>query len=243
MSVSLTMIPVALALRVVMGKERFDNWIESMELPKKTNFKSQRELISTVKQCGYDAEKWGSMIKTHIQGEKRFFFWEVRDGSWQAIFSKYDSQEMIENFMRTMEQRANRRIFIDTVENSHTEIQAKKVFPTNFHNMDLLKQVLQDNDMYVIKDEKGQIMCDLGNARLLFHQSHPESLITVELVQAEDMQSIFRHLSLLDEDYKNYIQDQAYQNMKEKAEEKGLTIEHEQILEDNSIVLTLSIQR
>ncbi|MGQ4668135.1 hypothetical protein ACUIJN_20355 [Metabacillus halosaccharovorans] len=243
MSVSLTMIPVALALRVVMGKERFNNWIESMELPKKTNFKSQRDLISTVKQSGYDAEKWGSMIKTHIRGEKEFFFWEVRDGSWQAIFSKYDSRQMIENFMQTLEQRANRRIFIDTEENLHDEIIAKKVFPTNFYNMDLLKQVLQDNDMYAVQDKNDQIICDLGNAQLLFQQSHPESLITVELVQTADMEAVFRHLSLLDEDYKHYIQDRAYQDMKEKAEEKGLTIENEQILEDNSIVLTLSIQR
>lgn len=33
MSVSLALLPVALAMRIVMGKEGFNNWIESQQVP------------------------------------------------------------------------------------------------------------------------------------------------------------------------------------------------------------------
>lgn len=243
MSVSLTMIPVALALRVVMGKERFDSWIQSMEVTKKTNFKSERELITTVKKCGYDAEKWADMVKTHIRGEKEFFFWELRGGAWHAVFSKYDNMGSVKSFMKTLEQRAGRVVFSERESENLIQQPLTQIFPTNFRDRELLKQVLQENDIHPIEMENGQLTCDLGNARLQFYQSSPDSLITVELSGASNTQSIFRHLSLLDEDYKSYIQERAYHDVKEKAEEKGLTIEHEQILEDNSIVITLNIQR
>lgn len=247
MSVSLTMIPVALALRVVMGKERFNNWIHSMEIPKETTFKSERDLITTVKQCGYDAQKWGGSVKTHIRGEKEFFFWEVRDGAWHAIFSKYDNMELVKHFMKTLEERSGRNIFTEferVLEQVPIAQQpVKQIFPTNFRDYDLLKKVLQDNDMNPVELTSGQLTCDLGNAKLNFHQDLPDSVITVELSQTSEMQSTFRQLSLLDEDYKSYLQERAYQDVLVKAEEKGLTVEQEQILSDNSIVLTLNIQR
>jgi hypothetical protein len=243
MSVSLTLIPVALALRVVMGKDRFENWIRSMECPRKTNFTSERDLIVTVKKGGYDAEKWGSMIKTHINGEKQFFFWEFRNGAWYAIFSKYDSPKLIEDFMRTLEERTGRVIFEMSEENSFVQESVTQIFPTNFRDRDLLIQVLEDNGMVPIEEESGNLVVHLGGAILTFQQSSPGGLITVELSESNNLPSIFRQLSLLDEDYKSYIQEKAYQSVKNKAEDKGFVIEEEQILEDNSIVITLSIKR
>lgn len=247
MSVSLTMIPVALALRVVMGKEKFNNWIQSMEIPQKTTFKSERDLITTVKQCGYDAQKWGGSIKTHMRGEKEFFFWEVRDGAWQAIFSKYDNMDLVKHFMQTLEQRSGRNIFVEleqaVVQAPIPQQMVKQIFPTNFRDFDLLKKVLEDNEFNPVELKSGQLSCDIGNAKLNFNQDIPDSIITVELSKTMELQSVFRQLSLVDEDYKSYLQERAYQDVLTKAEERGLTVEQEQILPDNSIVLTLNIQR
>ncbi|MBM4763817.1 hypothetical protein [Bacillus sp. B15-48] len=245
MSVSLALIPVALALRVVMGKDKLDEFVQSNEVPKKTNFTSERDLIVTVKQCGYDAEKWGGMIKTHLHGEKQFFFWELRDGAWHAIFSTYDTTNQINDFMEKINERSGRNIFaeVDSEQVVETHKPLTQILPTNFRNMELLKQVLQDNGIELTELENGKIRCDLADASLTFIQEVPDGLVSVELSSPENMQSIFRHLSVVDDDYKRYVQNQVYQHLLEKVEEKGLLIEQEEVLEDHSIVVTLNVQR
>lgn len=243
MSVSLTLIPVALAMRVVMGKEGFDDFVKSNEIVKKANFSSERDLIVTVKKCGYDAEKWGGMIKTHLRGEKEFFFWEFRDGAWCAVFSTYDTPSRIKEFMNNMNARSGRTIFGEEDETSQIQKSLNHTFPTNFRDKSLLKQVLLDNGMQPIELENGHMRCDLAGANMTFKQEGPDSLIVVELSSEVDMQSVFRHLSVVDDEYKRYVQNEVYQHLLQKVEEKGLKIEQEQVLEDHSIVVTLNIQR
>lgn len=86
MSVCIALLPVALAIRIVMGKENFENWVRAQQVRVPTSFKTELELARAVKKAGYDAIKFGSSIKTHIDGEKNFFFWELVDGKWIAIF-------------------------------------------------------------------------------------------------------------------------------------------------------------
>ncbi|MEH7236384.1 hypothetical protein [Bacillus sp. JJ1562] len=243
MSVSLTLIPVALAMRVVMGKEGFNDFVKSNEILKKANFTSERDLIVTVKKCGYDAEKWGGMIKTHFRGEKEFFFWEFRDGAWYAIFSSYDPPSRIKEFMKNIDVRSGRNIFGGEVETSTIQKPLNLTFPTNFRDKSLLKQVLLDNGIQPIELENGQIRCDLAGANMTFKQGSPDSMIVVELSSEVNMQTVFRHLSVVDDEYKRYIQNEVYQHLLQKVEEKGLKIEQEQVLEDHSIVVTLNIQR
>ncbi|MEH7380478.1 hypothetical protein V7138_08360 [Bacillus sp. JJ1533] len=243
MSVSLTLIPVALAMRVVMGKEGFNEFVKSNEVLKKANFTSERDLIVTVKKCGYDAEKWGGMIKTHLRGEKEFFFWEFRDGAWYAILSTYDTPSRIKEFMNNMNVRSGRTIFGTADETSLIQKPLTQTFPTNFRDKSLLKQVLLDNGMQPVELENGQIRCDLAGANMTFKQGSPDSLIVVELSSEVNMQTVFRHLSVVDDEYKRYVQNEVYQHLLQKVEEKGLKIEQEQVLEDHSIVVTLNIQR
>jgi len=242
-SVSLTLVPVALAMRVVMGKEGFNDFVKSHEKPIKVNFTSERDLIVTVKKCGYDAEKWGGMIKTHLRAGKEFFFWEFRDGVWYAIFSTYDTPSRIKEFMNNINTRAGRAIFGEEDEATTIQKPLTQTFPTNFRDKSLLKQVLLDNGIQPIEGENGQIRCELAGASMTFKQGSPDSIIVVELSSEVDMQAVFRHLSVVDDEYKRYVQNEVYQHLLKKVEEKGLKIEQEQVLEDHSIVVTLNIQR
>ncbi|MBD8067468.1 hypothetical protein [Bacillus sp. PS06] len=243
MSVSLTMIPIALALRVTMGKERFDDFIKSNQVLKKTTFKSERDLIGTIKKCGFDAQKMGGMIKTHFRDKKGFFFWELRDGVWCAVFSKYDSEHKVQQFMKDLEQQSMRNIFTENKDIPSLQTPLKPIFPTNFRNKSLLRQVLIDNGMNPVELENGKIICDLKNAKIQFHQSSKDSIFSVEVLEGADMQSIFKHLWIVDDEYKNNVQNLVYQNLLENVEKQGFAIEDEQVLEDNSIMITLNIQR
>lgn len=246
MSVSLTMVPVALALRVVMGKERFNNWIESKQQPQISNFKSKKQLTTTLQRAGYDAIPFGTSIKTHFKN-KNFFFWELREGKWVAIFSEYDDRQQIDTFIKKVNQIAERDVFSHaqkekvTLEEQSPLTGKKVLFPTNFSSIELLEQVLHDNGIPITKEADGSLMSHLQSTDLRFIQHRINGVIDVEIVNSASMGKIFHHLSILDEDYRKFIQQETYNKVIENVEEKGFTIEEELTLPDESILLTLRV--
>lgn len=67
--------------------------------------------------------------------------------------------------------------------------------------------------------------------------------IHVEVHNPPDMRKIFEYLTHLDDDYKRCLQSIVYEKLKERVAERNMTIESEEILEDNSIVLTINVRR
>lgn len=110
MSVSLALIPVALTLRLVMGQRNFSKWVDSMQDKIPTSFRNETELVRTVHKAGFDTEKWGGSIKTHID-EQFYFFWEYIDGQWLAVFAKSDDKVIIERFAAEINRAAGRHVF------------------------------------------------------------------------------------------------------------------------------------
>lgn len=49
MSVSIALLPIALALRIVMGRENFENWAKSQQQTVLTSFSTELELTRAVK--------------------------------------------------------------------------------------------------------------------------------------------------------------------------------------------------
>ncbi|AZK45382.1 hypothetical protein [Paenibacillus lentus] len=252
MSVSLAMIPVALTLRLVMGKQNFDRWVESMEVKEPSTFQNELELVRTVRKAGYDAEKWGGSYKTHIDGEDLYFFWELDDGKWTAVFGKSDSKVKIKQFMADINQAAGRQIFEQLqgqgqsgtgIMTSATEIVEPVVtFPTNFRDGELLFRTLKEFGVNPVRAGHA-ITCRVEDSLLLFRQSQShDSPFYVEVRNAPDLRKVYQYLSDVDEDYKRCLQAMVYEKLKERVEDKNMTIESEEVLEDNSIVLTINIR-
>jgi len=112
MSVSLILLPVGLALYAVMGKENFEKWVNSMQVKVPTTFANQQELALCVRKAGYDADDWAGMVKTHIRGEAAFFFWQLIDGVWTAVFDKSIPQSEIKTLIARVEKAAGRQVFV-----------------------------------------------------------------------------------------------------------------------------------
>jgi len=239
MSLCIALIPIALAMRVAMGKENFEKWIESNQRRIPTSFKNERDLISTVEKAGYDTEKWGDSIKTHIKGEKEFLFWELVDGKWTAVFFKSCPEEDLRHFIQVIEKKSGRKIFeVQHPTQKTTEIQAR-TFPTNFRDGHLLLKTLQETGINPNTHSNGHITCTIGQCTLRFYQV-PGEPFNVEL-KAENIEQIFKDLSNLDETYKKCVQASTYENLMHRLQETNLNLESEEVLEDNSIVVTLAI--
>ncbi|MCM3269887.1 hypothetical protein [Paenibacillus elgii] len=256
MSVSLALIPVALTLRLVMGKNNFKNWIESMQERIPTSFLDESELVQTVRKAGYDAERWAGNIKTHIDGKNLYIFWELRAGRWEAIFGKSDSSHVINKFMEDINTAAGRQVMghklyaqvptsiappLPQSQVESTPVAVSTIFPTNFRDGELLFRTLKEFGINPIRIGTA-ISCKVEQSTLTFQQAE-DGPFHVEIQNAPDLQKMFEYLSDLDEDYKRCVQAVVYEKLRNRIAEKNMTIESEEVLEDNSIVVTLNIGR
>ena len=122
----------------------------------------------------------------------------------------------------------------------HDSLLTTRTFPTNFRDGDLLFKTLLDYSLNPVRQPNGDMTCHLGQTALRLRPVVDASF-NIEIINAPDLKPIFHTLSTLDRDYKNKIQKATLRNLKQKIQEKELVIENEEVLEDNSIVLTLSI--
>jgi len=237
MSVSLALLPVALALRVVMGKENFEAWVASQQERAETDITSEIELARLLKQAGYDAVKFGALVKTHLDGERAFFFWEFIDGKWVAIFSKGADLELRNTLIAKLEAAAGRPLFSQAME---SEAQQSNTYPTNFVDRDLLAQALTELGGDPTYGHDGSLSCRINSAKLIFTKDG-EGPFSVTVKGAVKAEQAFQYLSDLDDDYRKAVQTSVYQRVKSEAESRDLLIESEEVLPDKSILLTLRL--
>lgn len=237
MSVCIALLPVALAMRIVMGKENFENWVKAQQVRVPSNFTTELELTRTVKKAGYDAIKFGPSIKTHIDGEKSFFFWELVDSKWVAIFSKDQDQAVLDRFKSMVESVADRRIFGEFLTPAVT---VSAQFPTNFRDADLLMKVLTEFGAQPVKRSNGLVLCKIQNTSLVFTQIGNAPYM-VEVKNGPNLEQVYQYMADIDDDYKRCVQTAVYEKVKSRATERDMTIESEEVLPDKTILLTLRV--
>ena len=254
MSVSLILLPVALAMYVVMGKENMDKWIDSMQTKIPTTFASKDELVTCVRKAGFDANDFGGMVKTHLKGESLFFFWQLIDGKWVAVFGKNDPHLEIKYLIREVEAAAGKPVFVweesDSVREGQSASQRpakrrvtvleKKLFPTNFRDKELLLRVLAEYSLNPTVDAAGTITCTGSGCMFVFTQQNDQPFV-VEVLKAPSLNAIYDSIAVLDAGYAKTVQAEAVRNVKNSLHERGLALEHEEILQDNTVVLTVQI--
>jgi hypothetical protein len=246
MSVSIALLPVGLTLRLVMGRDNFEQWAQTLQVRIPTTFENKLDLVQTVRRAGYLTEEWGGTLRTHIEDGKQFFYWDCIDGKWTAVFSRSDSADLISKVIADINRAAGREVIGRIQEQASGWIQTvtgapnpPSIFPTNFRDGELLFRTLKEFGANPIR-QGDAIQCKVENTTLIFRQ-HQDAPFHVEIQNAPDLRKVFEYLSDVDEDYKRCLQSLVYEKLKKRAAEKNLTIESEEVLEDNSIVLTLGI--
>lgn len=253
MSITLSLVPVALTLRIAMGGENFRNWSESMQVQVPTSFASELELIRTVRKAGYETDKWSGLIKTHLDGEQLRLYWQQIDGRWYAIFGRADSRQKIDRFVADMNQAAGRQVFSNTSTQASNLSEASPhegtvldpasvapSFPTNFRDGELLFRTLKDLGLNPMR--RGEdITCQADSSILVFRQSGI-SPFYVEVHHAPDLRNVFGHLSNIDDDYKRCVQALVYEHLKDRVDSRNMTVNGEEVQDDNSIIVTLTIR-
>ena len=117
----------------------------------------------------------------------------------------------------------------------------QQTYPTNFRDRDLLLRVLAEYTMNPTVDSQGRITCETANCKLLFAQQRDQPF-SVEVLKAPQMSEVFQDLNQLNGRYCEVIQADTVRSVKARLADKGLALEQEEILPDNTVVLTVQIQ-
>lgn len=235
-------IPIIMAMRLVMGKKGFQKMIDSMQIKIPTSLDTKAELERVLLGAGYDLKPWAGGFKTHLGRSSQFFTWELDGGRWVAVFPKDISQKDVGDFIRILEAKSNRGIFSGVEPDGTNDVAVgSEYMPTNFRDEKLLLKTLEDSGVPVVRDPAGVITCSVGRSVLRFVRA-PGEPYQVEVKNNVARHELLQQLMLLDEDYCRCVQADVYANIKAKAFEKHMTVESEEVLEDNSILMTLTIQ-
>jgi len=237
-----------------MGPKNFNAWIDSMQTKIPTDFKDRAELSQCVRRAGYDADDFGGMVKTHLKGEASFFFWQQIDGKWTAVFSNQIPQADIKTLITRIETAAGRQAFLSEAPvaqpaspqvaaaqpRRRIQVLERKIYPTNFRDSEKLVGVLAEHSLSPIVDRQGRVTCDTSSGKLLFVQQENQPF-TVEILRAPNMQDVFQTLNQLNQGYCQVIQSETVSNVKSRLGQKGLSLHSEEVLADNTVVLTVEI--
>ena len=112
-------------------------------------------------------------------------------------------------------------------------------YKTIFTDENLLIKTLSEHGIEDIVNQDGKLYGTAGDIKLEFEKGKDgiyDMLITHK--ENEDM-SIVDELS---DEYKLNVQEQSYMNIKQNLEKQNLSIESEEVMEDNSIMITVNLE-
>lgn len=259
-------LPIALAMRGIMGKEKFDQWLAETDYILVTNFSGEDEMKTVVKRAGYDVTEWVGSLKTHLTEERSsFFWWEKENNKILAKMSILDDKEEIEKFIKKVERTAGRKIFFERSDNQKQKVpevvmekriekeqettseqqdneKYRETFPSVYTDRQLIVTILERYQIPVILVEEHQIVAEYENYELTFVRESEDEAFDIRIVSdSKKMKNLYSCLECLTEEYYASVQERTYTHICEQLEEEGLVIEEEQIMEDNTIVLTVQV--
>ncbi len=248
MSVNIALIPLALAMYVVMGEEKFNSWTKSFEKLKITSYTNINQIKEYIIAAGYDITEHFGIVKTHFKSNKNdWFIWEIRDGKLCAVFSIYDDENLINDFLNDILKVSNKNIFGEISENNlRTDPKntlpkiTEQVFQTKFADKNLLIKTLEDIG-FICEDNNGIISCCGDNYTLNFLQNE-KSIFEFKISGNISNKDAYQKYKDLDKHYGEIVQKETINSIKEKLQNSSsMILENEEILEDNSVVLTIDI--
>ncbi|MBR6298739.1 MAG: hypothetical protein IKR34_05795 [Candidatus Gastranaerophilales bacterium] len=112
---------------------------------------------------------------------------------------------------------------------------------TNIVDKDTLIKTLREYGSEYVYEENEEIICKYEDFKLTFSKVNPKDAYILDLQYAiED--SPVEMLGEISDEYNKNVQEISYNKIKERLEAKNMEINEEEILEDDTIVLTVNLE-
>ena len=117
----------------------------------------------------------------------------------------------------------------------------KKELQTNIMDKETLVKTLTEHEAFIITKEDNFIECTIENLKMTFYKMtdfQPYKL-SIEFKNENELNYLLKELS---EEYKTNAQEASYNQILKNLKTENYDIEQEEILEDNTIVLTVNLE-
>ena len=112
-------------------------------------------------------------------------------------------------------------------------------YKTVFKDEDLLIKTLEEHGVENIQSEDGKIYCSLEALKFEFEKNSEDVYVmNITHKENEDLDIV----NELGEEYQSNVQEQSYMNIKKNLENQNMQIDSEEVLEDNSIMITVNLE-
>ena len=104
----------------------------------------------------------------------------------------------------------------------------------------LLKTLIERNAENIVRQDK-KVFCDCEGYFLEFYKSNEKKpyKLTIGCREQKDLKEFVENISA---EYTTNSQEVSYNKVKTRLEEQNLTVEQEEVFEDNTIVLTVNLE-
>ena len=254
-----------------MGEKGFEDFVRKNEDVRYTKFKSLKDIERMVQRSGYDfVEQWG-MLKTHFKTRDYFIWeiregyvcavFSVYDnlsdinGFIRAIEQVagtkcfYDSVDEInansQYKAQAQPQRASQPQRSSQPQRASQPQRVaqppitQQVFQTKFTDKNLLIKALASIGLNCV-EKNGEITCSSDNYTLIF--TNKNNIYEFKIIGNVSNKEAYQKYKDIDTRYAKEVQQEVIQNVKQKvAKSPTMKLEQEEVLEDNSVLLTITI--
>ena len=116
----------------------------------------------------------------------------------------------------------------------------EKTFETPFMNRDILMKTLEEHGVINISEWDNTITGEVDNYKLSFEKQAADKPYNVR-ISCLEQNSAVEKINDLNSEYALNVQEDAYMHIIDKLKENNMQVESEEVMEDNTIVLTVNI--
>jgi len=114
---------------------------------------------------------------------------------------------------------------------------------TDFTNCELLSKTLQEHGLPVSIISDNCISVKIEKYELVYERPNSDEAFMVSARDWDGAEELMRHIDSLGKEYKSNVQTYTYDRLIQNLSGSDMTIESETVLEDNSILLTINIDK
>ena len=112
---------------------------------------------------------------------------------------------------------------------------------TKYRSEDLLKKTLEEYGAAVRVDADGGLTADFGVGKIRYERPGEDLLYEMQIYDVQNLEDMLCSIREIESEYHSNVQSYTYHRVKSHLAD-NMTIQSEEVLEDNSILITLTME-
>ena len=202
----------------------------------KTNI-TPEEIKSLLNNFGYDFNEITN--QTPLKMSSNIIEWSLKDNYYTAKLRNISSSHLkgeVEHLFAAMNKKAGRDLRIT---DNKTEL--TYTYKTNYTDKGVLLNTLTEHGAKKISETDDKISCELFGMQMSYTKDADNQAYNLVIERVTDKSECEGLISDLNDEYGLNIQEITYKKILDRIESENLHLEKEEVLEDNSILLTIEV--